>query len=82
MMDRREKLQLIANIYQDNACNFSRSLLKLIDGLIDEARALNDEALPSEVVRNQGKITTLKDLKDYILKGLPEKDDSKGLNLT
>jgi hypothetical protein len=82
MMDRREKLQLIANIYADNACNFSRSLLKLIDGLIDEARALNDEAPPPEVVRNQGKITALKDLKDYILKEPPQKDDSKGLNLT
>jgi hypothetical protein len=82
MMDRREKLQLMANIYVDNACNFSRSLLKLIEGLIEEARAANDEAPASEVVRNQGKITALKDLKDYILKEPPQKDDSKGLNLT
>jgi len=82
MMDRREKLQLIANLYSDNACNFSNSLLKLIEGLIEEARAANDEALPSEVVRNQGKITALKDLKNYILKEPPQKDDSKGLNLT
>jgi hypothetical protein len=82
MMDRKEKLQLRANLFADNACNFSRSLLKIIEGLIEEVRALNDEAEPSEVVLNQGKIAILKELQNYILKEPPPKDDSKRLNLT
>lgn len=82
MIDRKEINRLTADLFAENACNFSRNLLTLLHALIEEYRVANDDADVSQVVRNQGKIAALKDVRDRILKTPLPKDASKGINLT
>jgi hypothetical protein len=83
MIDRREKLQIIVDLFENNSCSFSKNTIMLLNVLIEEARVSNDDAEGPEVVRNQGKIIALKSVRDYILKGIPPRDETqKGINLT
>ena len=83
MITRKEKLQIICNLFENNSCSFSKNTVSLIDVLIEEYRVNNDDAEGTEIVHNQGKITALKVVRDYILKGIPPQDDTqKGMNLT
>jgi len=52
----------------DPAC---KSMVKLLDILIDEVRIQNDEAPAERVLGNQGEIRAFMRLKEYIEKGLP-----------
>ena len=78
---RREKVEAIVKIFENNACELAHYLIILIDILIEEHRVANDDADGSELVRNQGKITALKDLRNYVLKGVPPKGSIDKLNL-
>jgi len=48
-----------------------KSMLKLIDLLIGEARELNDTAEGNNVYRNQGAVIALNVVKEYILRDMP-----------
>lgn len=82
-MNKKEKHDIIGKLYENNTCAFSQNVILLIQVMIDEYRVANDDAEGSEIIRNQGKIIALKNVYDYILKGIiPIKDEPTGINLT
>jgi len=66
-----EKAVLIAEIHTSKNDPAMKSMLKLIDLLIGEARELNDTAEGNNVYRNQGAVIALNVLKEYILRDMP-----------
>ena len=82
MIERQKKIALIAEISSNNTLQVVRNMIELINALIEEARAENDEADGPSMMRNQGKIKAYKTLLDYIVKGVPASTESTGINLT
>jgi hypothetical protein len=65
------KAVLIAEVHTAKNDPAMKSMLKLIDFLIDETRILNDTAEGNDVYRNQGAILALRALLDYALRDMP-----------
>jgi len=66
-----EKAVLIAEVHTSKNDPAMKSMLKLIDLLIGEARELNDTAEGNNVYRNQGAVIALNVVKEYILRDMP-----------
>jgi hypothetical protein len=65
------KAVLIAEVHTSKNDPAMKSMLKLIDLLIDEARELNDTAEGNNIYRNQGAVIALNVVKEYILRDMP-----------
>jgi hypothetical protein len=65
------KFQLMASIAGERMTPASRNIVKLIDLFIQEIREANDTATVRSVMRNQGGIQRLEELKDMIVKDYP-----------
>lgn len=65
------KAVLIAEVHTAKNDPAMKSMLKLIDFLIDETRVLNDTAEENDVYRNQGAILALSALREYVLRDMP-----------
>lgn len=72
MLHKREKAELIVKIHEAENDQNVISIMKLIDILVQEHRIDNDTATYEGVMRNQGSITALDGLKEWITRGLPD----------
>ncbi len=67
----KEKAALILELSAHQGDISLRNTIKLIDIIVDETRFDNDSAETTKVIKNQGKIEGLFELKTYIERGLP-----------
>ena len=81
MADRDKKMALMRELHENKSLQALRSVVELLNVLIEETREANDDASGDQLVRNQGKIESYKAFRDIILKEPPPKDLSKGINL-
>jgi len=65
-----EKVELVTQLVGFRGNPALLVLSGLLAIMIQETREFNDTAAPEEVLRNQGRIAGLKDLQDYINKGI------------
>ena len=70
-MANSEKATLIAEIRAGSSDPVMKSMLNLIELLINELRTANDTAEEKEVYRNQGSIRVLELQKGYISRDMP-----------
>jgi hypothetical protein len=82
MADRDKKIALMRELHENKSLQALRTVVELLNVLIDETRESNDDAHGDQLLRNQGKIEACKTIRDIILKEPPPKDLSKGINLT
>ena len=67
----RPKAELIIELYSVRNDSSGRAFLGLLETLTDEIRAENDNAPVKRVIRNQGKLAMLSQLREYIERGQP-----------
>ena len=67
----RPQAELIAAVYTAKNTDLAQNVVKLIDLLVQELRIDNDTAEGSSVLKNQGGIEALNDLKDKFDRGQP-----------
>jgi len=65
-----EKVELVTQLVGFRGNPALLVLSDLLAIMIQETREFNDTAAPEEVLQNQGRIAGLKDLQDYINKGV------------
>jgi hypothetical protein len=65
------KAEIIAHLFASRKENTCQTLIKLIDMMVNEFRVDNDTAEGNVVLKNQGAIEVLNDLKDKIERGQP-----------
>jgi len=72
MFRNKEKLELIFEINAHKGEPLCKSIVKLLELLINEVRVMNDTAGDVEYRINQGEIRGYSRILDYIEKGLPK----------
>ena len=71
MLSNREKAVLIIEISAHNQESTCKSIVSLLDILLQETREANDTSSGEEYFLNQGEIRAYKRLRDMIMRGLP-----------
>ena len=65
------KSELIGRIYAERHTQTCVNVLNLLDMRVNEIREENDEAAGDKVITNQGKIQAYKELRYFIIHGIP-----------
>lgn len=70
-VEQKVKFQLVGQIVADRETLPIKNVVKLVALMIQEYREANDTATIRQVLRNQGKIQGLEELRDNITKDFP-----------
>lgn len=75
MLETREKIEALRLVSENRTTTPIRAILSLIEDEIENIRIDNDTADKDMIPINQGKITGLKKIKDYIIKDVVIDED-------